>query len=227
MQDHQAPFPARAMLAEAIGTFSLVFIGCGAAMTDQISQGAVTHVGVSLAFGLVVMAMILATGHVSGAHLNPAVSVAFAAIGRFPWRQVPAYVATQCAAATAASALLYTSLGDAAQVGATIPSVAHTPALGLEVILTFLLMFVITAVATDDHAEGQLAAIAIGGTVALCALMGGPLTGASMNPARSLGPALMSGHLDILWLYVAGPLVGAVLGGWAYHFIRKPAPSLT
>lgn len=212
---------ARALLAEFVGTFGLVFAGCGAVMSDQISGGAVGHVGVCVTFGLVVMVMILATGHISGAHFNPAVTVSFAALGRFDWKDVPKYAAAQVGAALLASAALLWALGPVAKLGATGTGLGVGVAFGLEVILTFFLMFVITAVATDDHAEGQHAALAIGGTVAVCALFGGPLTGASMNPARSLGPALVSGHLELLWLYVAAPVVGAVLGALTYQRVRS------
>ncbi len=212
--------PIKKIFAEMVGTFALVFAGCGAIMTNAVSEGAVTHVGVSAAFGLVVMVMIMATGHISGAHFNPAVTLAFAAIGRFPWREVPGYIAGQCAAAVLASLALRMLIGPAASMGATLPKVAELQAVGLEGVLTFFLMFVITAVATDDRAEGGMAAIAIGGTVALDALFGGPLTGASMNPARSLGPALISGELQGLWIYFVGPILGAVAGAVTYHLLR-------
>jgi MIP family channel proteins len=206
--------------AEMIGTFALVFAGCGAIMADQITGGAVSHVGVGLTFGLVIMVMIYATGHVSGAHFNPAVTIAFASIGRFPWKQVPAYVIGQITAAVLASLCLYTLLGPIADLGATAPAGPATQALVLEVIVTFFLMFVITSVATDSRAVGQMAGWAIGGTVALAAIFAGPISGASMNPARSLGPALVAGQLAHGWLYVAAPIMGALLGAWAYKLVR-------
>ncbi|MEM1347106.1 MAG: MIP family channel protein [Myxococcota bacterium] len=222
MNTQKGMLPLPAMWAEFIGTFALVFAGCGAVMSDVAYGGGVGHVGIALTFGLVVMVMIFATGHVSGAHFNPAVSIAFWAIGRFPLRQVPAYVATQCVAAIAAVALLRSVYGDVGTYGQTVPVEAASSfaSIGFEVVLTFFLMFVITAVATDDRAEGQLAGVAIGGTVALCALFGGPVTGASMNPARSLGPALFSGELGVLWIYIVGPILGAVLGALSYTFLR-------
>ncbi len=211
----------RRALADAIGTFALVFVGCGAIVVDA-SHGGLGHLGVSVAFGLVVGVMILATGHLSGAHFNPAVTVAFATIGAFPWREVPAYVGAQLVAATAAALALASLVGRPAELGATMPAVALAPAFGVEVLLTAMLMFVITAVATDARAHGQLAGVAIGGTVAMCALMGGPLTGASMNPARSLGPALVAGVVESQWLYLVAPTLGAVLGALAYRFVAQP-----
>ena len=174
--------------AEAVGTFALVFVGCGAIMVDRISGGALSHLGVSLAFGLVIMAMIHATGHVSGAHFNPAVTLAFASFGHFPLRQVPVYVGAQVGAATVAAGLLRLTLGDVALLGSTVPSVDVGAATAIEGVLTFFLMFVIASAATDARSPGPLAGVAIGGTVGLAALMGGPITGASLNPARSLGP---------------------------------------
>ncbi len=210
----------RKLLAEGVGTFALVFAGCGAIMSDAVSGGAVSHAGIALTFGLAVMAMILATGHISGAHFNPAVTVAFALIGRFPWRQVPAYAAAQCLAAILAALALSALIGPQANLGATLPAVGPWQALALEAIMSLILMFVIVAVATDSRAEGSMAGLAIGGAVALDALFGGPLTGASMNPARSLGPALVSGDLSSMWIYVVGPLVGAAVGAALYHTLR-------
>jgi MIP family channel proteins len=212
--------PFKKILAEMVGTFALVFAGCGAIMTNTLSEGAVSHVGVSATFGLVVGVMILATGHICGAHFNPAVTLAFASIGRFPWREVPGYIAGQCVAAVLASLALRLLIGPVASIGATVPKVGDLQAVGLEGIFTFFLMFVITAVATDDRAAGGMAAIAIGGTVALDALFGGPLTGASMNPARTLGPALISGEFQGLWIYFVGPILGAVAGAVTYHLLR-------
>jgi aquaporin NIP len=208
--------------AEMIGTFALVFAGCGAIVV-QSETGALGHSGVALCFGIVVAVMIYATGHISGAHFNPAVTLAFAALGRMPRAQVWAYVLGQLVAASIAAALLravFGAAGDAVHLGATLPSGSLLQAFVLEVVLTFFLMFVITSVATDARAVGELAGLAIGGTVALCALFGGPITGASMNPARSLGPALVAGHFDALWLYFAAPIVGALLGAFAYERVR-------
>jgi aquaporin NIP len=213
---------ARSLCAEAIGTFALVFAGAGAIVVDAKTH-ALGHVGVAIVFGLVIMAMIYAVGHVSGAHFNPSVSFAFALTRHFPWRRAGAYWLAQVAGAVAAAALLRASLGDHAHVGATLPSGSQGQAFLWELILTFFLMFVIMSVATDTRAVGEAAAIAIGGTVGLDAMFGGPITGASMNPARSIGPALVSGDLHALWLYIAAPLAGAALGALAYQFVRGEA----
>jgi aquaporin NIP len=214
---------ARSLGAEAIGTFALVFVGAGAIMVDA-EHGGLGPVGVSLAFGLVVMAMVYAVGHVSGAHLNPAVTLAFAARRHFPPARVPAYWTAQVSGALAAALLLRISLGDVADIGATLPSGSRTQAFVWEVVLTALLLFVIMAVATDTRAVGEAAAIAIGGTIALASLVGGPVSGASLNPARSLGPAIAAGVADSLLLYLVAPLVGAVLGALAYELVRgEPA----
>jgi len=181
---------------------------------------ALGHVGVAIAFGLVIMAMIYAVGHISGAHFNPAVSFAFAVSRHFPWRRTFAYWAAQLAGAVAAAALLRGSLGNLAHTGATLPSGSQGQSFLWELVLTFFLMFVIMAVATDTRAVGEAAAIAVGGTVGLDAMVGGPISGASMNPARSLGPAVISGDLHAAWLYVVAPIAGAALGALAYRFVR-------
>ena len=211
---------ARALVAEAIGTFALVFAGAGAVVVDA-KTAALGHVGVSLVFGLVIMVMIYAVGHVSGAHFNPAVTFAFSLSRHFPWRRAVGYWAAQVAGAVLAAALLRSSLGNTAHLGATLPAGSQGQSFLWEVVLTFFLMFVIMAVATDTRAVGEAAAIAVGGTVALDALFGGPISGASMNPARSLGPALVSGDLHALWVYLVAPPLGAALGALAYRFIRS------
>jgi aquaporin NIP len=216
---------ARSLVAELIGTFALVFAGAGAIMVDAKTH-ALGHVGVAIVFGLVIMAMIYAVGHVSGAHFNPAVSLAFALTRHFPWTRVGTYWLAQLAGAVAAAGILRASLGDIAHVGATLPSGSQGQAFLWELILTFFLMFVIMAVATDTRAVGEAAAIAIGGTVGLDAMFGGPITGASMNPARSTGPALVSGDLHALWLYIAAPLLGAAVGALAYQFVRGEQTTL-
>lgn len=210
---------AKKVAAEMVGTFALVFVGCGAIVVQQMTS-ALGHLGVGLCFGAVVGVMIYATGHISGAHFNPAVTVSFAALGRMPWRQVPPYVAGQVVAALAAALLLRLLFGEVASLGATLPAGTPLQSFVLEVVLTFFLMFVITSVATDARAAGQLAGLAIGGTVALAAIFGGPVSGASMNPARSLGPALASGELEHLWVYLTAPLLGALLGAYGYDYLR-------
>jgi aquaporin NIP len=207
--------------AEALATFALVFAGGGAIVVDERYQGALGAVGIGLVFGLVIMVMVYATGHLSGAHINPAVTVAFTFTRHFPPREAVAYVAAQFAGATAAALVLLGVWTDKpADLGATVPTVAAGSAFLYEAILTAFLMFVIMAVATDTRAVGAAAAIAIGGAVGLDALFGGVVTGASMNPARSLGPALASGQWHDFWVYLAGPLVGAATGGFAYQLVR-------
>jgi MIP family channel proteins len=211
----------RRAAAEGLSAFALVFAGCGAIVADSRHDGALGAVGVSLVFGLVIMAMIYATGHLSGAHINPAVTLAFTLTRHFPARDALAYVGAQLAGATAAAFVLLAAWSDKpAALGATVPTVEIGTALLYEILLTAFLMFVIIAVATDTRAVGPAAAIAIGGTVGLDALFGGPITGASMNPARSFGPALAGGEWQDFWIYVVGPVIGAALGGLTYQFVR-------
>lgn len=211
----------RRAAAEAIGAFALVFAGCGAIVTEAEHPGALGTVGIALVFGLVIMAMVYATGHLSGAHLNPAVTVAFALTRHFPRHEALAYVVAQLLGAIAGAALLLAVWpSEPASLGATIPSVGVGSAVVYEAVLTALLMFTIMAVATDARAVGTGAAIAIGGAVGLDALFGGPITGASMNPARSLGPAVVTGDLHDLWIYLVAPIAGAALGALAYQLVR-------
>jgi MIP family channel proteins len=214
----------RCLLAEAIGTFALVFAGCGAIMVDS-KTSALGHVGVAISFGLVIMVMIYAVGHISGAHFNPAVSFAFALARHFPWPRVALYWTAQLAGALAAALVLRESLGDIAHLGATLPSGSDGQAFLWEAVLTFFLMFVIIAVATDTRAVGEAAAIAIGGTVGLDAMFGGPITGASMNPARSLGPAIAASDYSSIWVYLLAPLLGAAAAALTYQFLRGEHPA--
>ena len=209
----------RSLIAEAVGTFALVFAGCGAIMVDAKTHQ-LGHVGVAITFGLVIMFGIYAVGHISGAHFNPSVTFAFALSRHFPWRRALGYWGAQIAGALAAAAILRASLGNVANVGATSPSGSQGQSFLWELILTFFLMFVIMAVATDTRAVGEAAAIAIGGTVLFDAMFGGPISGASMNPARSAGPALVSGDLHALWLYLVAPICGASLAALTYQFVR-------
>jgi MIP family channel proteins len=211
-------------LAECVAAFTLVFAGCGAIVIDAVSHGQVTHVGVAISFGLVITVMIYATGHISGAHINPAVSLAFALTRHFPLRRVPLYWLAQLVGAALAGGVLRLLFGNVAHLGTTLPAGSDGRSLVLEVVLTFFLMFVIMAVATDDRAVGQAAALAIGGTVLLDAMFGGPISGASMNPARSVGPALASGTWDHLWIYIVGPIAGAILGAFTYELVRGERP---
>jgi MIP family channel proteins len=211
----------RRAAAEGFGIFALVFAGCGAIVAEAEHPGTLGTVGIAFVFGLIVMAIVYATGHLSGAHLNPAVTLAFALTRHVPRAEAVAYLLAQLAGALLAAALLAAVWpSQPAALGTTLPTVGVGSAFVYEVVLTAFLMFVIMAVATDTRAVGAGAAIAIGGTVGLDALFGGPITGASMNPARSLGPALVSGELQDLWIYLAPPVLGAALGALAYQLVR-------
>jgi aquaporin NIP len=201
----------RKCLAETIGTFGLVFAGTGAIVINDVSGGQVTHVGVALTFGLVVMAMIYAVGDISGAHLNPAVTTGFWLARRFPGRSVAPYLASQLLGALAASALL-AALFKHPTLGATLPAGSDWQSLVLEIVLTALLMFVILNVAIGAKETGVMAGAAIGAVISFEALFAGPICGASMNPARSIAPALISGSFGHLWVYIVAPLAGAALG---------------
>ena len=205
----------KAHLAEFIGTFALVFFGCGA-----IANG-LPPTAVALAFGLVIAIMIYAFGHISGAHFNPAVSVGFAIGGHLPWPRVASYAAVQITGAVTGALLLRASLGPHADLGVTQPAGSDAQAFVWEVVLTFFLMLVITAVATDTRAVGQAAALAIGGMVGLGALVGGPVSGASMNPARSLGPAIVSVDLTGIWIYLLAPILGSIAAAFVYRMLRE------
>jgi len=218
----------RRSVAEGLAAFALVFAGCGAIVSNQRYHGGLGTVGIGLAFGLVIMVMVYATGHLSGAHINPAVTVAFTLTRHFPAREALSYIAAQLAGATlGALCLLAVWTDKPAHLGSTQPSVGAGSALLYELLLTAFLMFVIMAVATDTRAVGATAAIAIGGTIGLDAIFGGPVTGASMNPARSFGPALASGDWHDLWIYIVGPLLGAVAGGAAYQLVRGERSAAT
>ncbi|MBB5033937.1 MIP/aquaporin family protein [Prosthecobacter vanneervenii] len=200
------------LLAECLGTFTLVFAGTGAIIINAASHGAISHAGIALTFGLVVLAMIHTFGDVSGAHLNPAVTLAFAAARRFSWQDVPGYLAAQLVGAVSASGLLHVLFPqDATSLGATLPAGSEMQSFVLEVVLTAVLMLTILSVSTGAKEKGITAGIAIGGVIALEAMFAGPVCGASMNPARSLAPALVSGQLSHLWIYLAAPLLGALL----------------
>lgn len=222
------PDLARRALAEGLAAFALVFAGCGAIVANDQYGGQLGPVGVALAFGLVITAMVYATGHLSGGHINPAVTLAFTLTRHFPARDATAYIAAQLAGAVTGAFLLLAVWPDQpAGLGATSPTVGVGSALVYEAALTAFLMFVIMAVATDTRAVGAAAAIAIGGVIGLDALVGGPVTGASMNPARSFGPALAAGEWRDFWIYIAGPVAGAALGALAYQVVRgeHPAPA--
>jgi aquaporin NIP len=201
----------RRYAAEFFGTFALVFAGTGALVINAVSGGAVSHVGIGVVFGLIVMAMIYAVVEVSGAHLNPAVTIGFFLARRFPASAVLPYILSQSAGALLASCILRLLFGNAAHLGATIPTGSAWQSFFLELILTAMLMFVILCVATGSKEQGLMAGIAIGATVGLEALFAGPICGASMNPARSLAPAMISGHTASLWLYLTAPFLGAAI----------------
>ncbi len=210
------------LFAEFLGTFALLFAGTGAIVINNASGGAITHTGIALTFGLIVMVMIYTLGDVSGAHMNSAVTIAFAAAGRFAWREVPGYLAAQLLGAFAASGLLRALFPKDATLGATLPAGAASQSFILEVALTFLLMLVVLSVSAGAKEKGITAAIAIGGVIALEAMFAGPICGASMNPARSLAPALVSSHTEHLWIYLTAPVLGALLAIPACCGIREP-----
>ena len=202
------------LISEGIATFMLIFIGTGAATVNELT-GEITHVGVALSFGLIVTVMIYALGDVSGAHMNPAVTIGFACAGRFPWKDVTGYIAAQCLGAIVGSTALCLLFMESKYLGASEPSGSMLQSLVLEAILTFILMFVILCVTAQE--EGMLAGVVIGLVITFEAMMGGPISGASMNPARLLGPALLSGRLDTLWIYLIGPTLGAMFAVPVYE----------
>jgi len=198
-------------IAELIGTFALVFCGTGAIVINEFTNGTVTHVGVAVTFGLIIMGMIYAFGDISGAHFNPAVTIAFAYAKKFPWKEVPAYCIAQVLGAFMASGILLFLFPENELLGTTLPQIDVLRVFVLEVILTFFLMLVIINVSTGSKEMGTMAGIAVGGIVLLEAMFAGPISGASMNPARSIAPAIVSWHPEHLWLYIVAPIVGALL----------------
>lgn len=207
-------------LAEFIGTFMIVLLGCGAIAVSERFSGTVAAGSVPFIFGLTVAAMIYAVGHISGAHFNPAVTLAFALTRHFPWRGAFTYWIAQFLGALLAISFLNASLPDGASYGAASPSLPFAASLAWEGLLTFFLMFVIIAVATDTRAVGIMAGVAIGATVTVCAIVGGPLTGAAMNPARAFAPALFEGSLNHMFIYIFGPCLGTTAAAWLYEKIR-------
>lgn len=199
-------------IAEFLGTFAMVFCGTAAMVVNDLT-GVITHPGVAITWGLIVMGMIYAFAEISGAHFNPAVTIAFSYAKKFPWKEVPKYIVAQCLGAIAASLLVYMLWPASDTLGATIPAASFGiwKAFVLEFLLTFFLMLVIINVSTGSKETGTMAGIAIGGVVLLEAMFAGPMTKASMNPARSLGPALVSGNLTELWLYIVAPILGAIV----------------
>lgn len=212
----------RKLAAEAFGTFALVFAGTGAIVINDVSGGAITHVGVALTFGLIVLSMIYAIGDVSGCHLNPAVTLGFFAAGRFAGKQVLPYIGSQLAGALLASLALKAMFSSHPTLGATLPAGSSLQSFVLECILTMVLMFVILSVSSGAKEKGVLAGVAIGSVIALEALFAGPICGASMNPARSLAPALVSLRLECLWIYLVAPVLGAAIGVLSCRCIQQP-----
>ncbi|WP_299222723.1 MIP family channel protein [uncultured Aquimarina sp.] len=210
----------RKYISEIIGTFSMVFCGTGAMTINEVTGGDVTHVGIAATWGLIVMAMIYAFGDISGAHFNPAVTIAFAYAKKFEWKEVPKYIIAQCVGAIAASSVLLFLFPESEFLGGTLPSFDDLRAFILELLLTYFLMLVIINVSTGSKEVGMMAGIAIGGVVLLEAMFAGPMTNASMNPARSLGPALLSGHWEHQWLYMIAPIIGAILAVMTCKLIK-------
>lgn len=215
----------RNYVSELIGTFALVFCGTGAIVINQQSGGAITHVGVAITFGLIVMSMIYALGSVSGAHMNPAVSIAFVVAKRFPLKELLPYILSQAVGAVLASGTLKLLFPANELLGATLPAGTAIQSFVLELILTFFLMLVIIQVATGSKEQGMFAGLAIGSVVALEAMFAGPICGASMNPVRSLAPALVSGHMEHLWVYLSAPVEGAVLAVFTWMYLKGAANS--
>lgn len=208
------------LAAESLGTFALIFAGTGAIVVNQVSNNAITHPGIAITFGLIVLTLIYTFGDISGAHLNPAVTVGFAVARRFPWCDVPGYLAAQAVGAFAASGLLRFLFPTNATLGATLPAGPDSQSFILEVVLTFLLMLVILNVSTGAKEKGITAGIAVGSLIGLEAMFAGPISGASMNPIRSISPAVVSGHLEHLWIYVLAPVLGALLAVPAFRCVR-------
>jgi aquaporin Z len=202
---------SKRFISEIIGTFALVFCGTGAMVINDFTGGTVTHVGVAITFGLIVMGMIYAFGDISGAHMNPAVTIGFAYAKKFPWKEVPSYVLAQLIGAFLASGILLYLFPESQTLGATVPGLSALKVFILEIILSFFLMVVIINVSTGSKEIGLVAGIAIGSVVLLEAMFAGPITGASMNPARSIAPAVVSGNIADLWIYIFAPIIGCVL----------------
>ncbi|KAL7243479.1 hypothetical protein ACSBR1_015802 [Camellia fascicularis] len=219
------------LVAEVLGTYFLIFAGCAAVVVNLDKDKAVTFPGICIVWGLAVMVLVYSVGHISGAHFNPAVTIAFATCKRFPWKQVPAYIIAQVLGSTLASGTLRLLFnGDQDQFAGTIPTGSDAQSFVLEFIITFYLMFVISGVATDNRAIGELAGLAVGATVLLNVMFAGQISGASMNPARSLGPAIVSNKYKGIWIYILAPTSGAIAGAWVYNLIRftdKPLRELT
>ncbi|KAL8476727.1 hypothetical protein ACS0TY_029144 [Phlomoides rotata] len=222
---------AQKVVAELIGTYFVIFAGCGSVIVNKIYGGSVTFPGICVTWGLIVMVMIYAVGHVSGAHFNPAVTITFALFRGFPWKEVPLYIIAQLGGSLLASgtlALMFNVTKEA--YFGTIPVGSNGQSLGIEIIISFLLMFIICGVCTDDRAIGELGGVTVGMTIMLNVFVAGPISGASMNPARSIGPAIVKHEFRGLWVYIVGPIIGTILGAFVYNLLRftnKPITELT
>ncbi|KAH7835843.1 hypothetical protein Vadar_030420 [Vaccinium darrowii] len=213
----------RKLGAEFVGTFILIFAATAGPIVNQKYNGVESLIGNALCAGLAVMIVILSTGHISGAHLNPSLTIAFAALRHFPWIQVPAYIAAQVSASICASFALKGAFHPFMSGGVTVPHVSNGQAFVLEFLITFNLLFVVTAVATDTRAVGELAGIAVGATVMLNILVAGPSSGGSMNPVRTLGPAVAAGNYKAIWIYMVAPTFGALAGAGVYTLVKLEA----
>lgn len=219
------------LIAEVIGTYFVIFAGCGSVVVNKLYGGTITFPGICVTWGLIVMVMAYTVGHISGAHFNPAVTITFTVFGRFPWKEVPLYIIAQLIGSILASvtlALMF-DLTPEAYFG-TVPVGSDGQSLAIEIIISFLLMFVICGIGTDERAVGHVAGIAVGMTITLNVFIAGPISGASMNPARSIGPALVRHVYKGLWVYVVGPIVGTLAGAFVYNLMRatdKPLSELT
>lgn len=212
-------------LAEVLGTFAIIFCGTGAIIINRETGGTITHVGVAITFGLIVTSMIYALGNISGAHFNPAVSIAFAVARKFPAREVVPYIISQVVGAMLASATLRLLFPANELLGATMPKGSEMQSFVLEFILTYFLMLVVMNVAHGSKEQGMFAGLAIGGVVLLEAMFAGPICGASMNPVRSLAPALVSGHLEHVWLYLIAPTAGAIGAVFTWRYLKRATPA--
>ncbi|KAL5839258.1 hypothetical protein ACOSQ3_011965 [Xanthoceras sorbifolium] len=209
------------IIAEVVGTYFLIFAGCGSVVVNSGYEKVVTQPGISIVWGLAVMVLVYSVGHISGAHFNPSVTIAFATCKRFPWKQVPAYVAAQVLGSTlAAGTLRLLFNGKQDHFAGTLPTRSDAQSFVIEFIITFYLMFIISGVSTDNRATDEFAGIAIGSTILLNVMIFGPVSGASMNPARSLGPAIVSNQYKGVWIYMVAPTLGAVCGAWVYNMVR-------
>ncbi|XP_058186953.1 aquaporin NIP2-1-like isoform X1 [Rhododendron vialii] len=229
-REHYPPQIYRKVVAETIATCLRVFVTCGSAALSATDETRVSQLGASIAGGLIVTVMIYAVGHISGAFMNPAVTVAFASIGHLPWKQVPLYAAAQFTGAISAGFTLRVLLHPIKRLGTTSPSGSQIQSLIMEIVVTFSMMFIASAVTIDAKARGELGGVAVGSAVCITSILAGPVSGGSMNPARTLGPAIASNYYNGLWVYFVGPVTGTLLGAWSYRFVwfkDKPVQAIS